>query len=104
MTRLSFDKIIHERARLAILIHLANNSKQKITFNELKEDLDLTSGNLSVQLTNLEQAGYVQIHKSFQNKKPVTKVSLTPEGLSALKNYLLEMEEMIKTIKKLDSE
>lgn len=101
MAKHSFDKIIHERARLVILIHLANSNKQKITFNELKENLDLTSGNLSVQLTNLEQAGYIKIHKTFQDKKPITKVSLTPEGLSALKNYILEMEETIKTIKDL---
>lgn len=102
MTKQSLDKIIHERARLMILVYLASNNKSKIAFNELKENLELSAGNLSVQLSNLELAGYLQIHKSFTNKKPVTNVSVTPEGLVALKSYLLEMEEIIKTIKDLD--
>ena len=97
MSKYDLDKVIHERARLLILINLASNNKQQISFNELKEDLDLTAGNLSVQLTNLEQAGYIVIQKSFQNKKPVTNVSLTPEGLAALKQYMLAMEELIDT-------
>ena len=99
MTKHDFDKVIHERARLIILTYLAGSNKPKIPFNELKENLNLTSGNLSVQLTNLEQAGYIKIQKLFKNKKPVTNISLTPEGLSALKKYILEMEEIIKTIK-----
>jgi Transcriptional regulators len=99
LTKYDFDKIIHERARLLILIYLANSTKQQIPFNEFKEKLDLTAGNLSVQLTNLEQAGYIQIHKSFQSKRPVTNISLTPEGLDALKRYMLEMEDLIKTFK-----
>lgn len=102
MTKKSFDKIIHEQARLVILIHLAGSNKQKIPFAELKENLDLTSGNLSVQLTNLEQAGYIKIQKSFQNKKPVTYISLTPEGLEALRKYVADMEEIIQSIKNLE--
>jgi DNA-binding MarR family transcriptional regulator len=94
-----FDKVIHERARLLILIYLANSNKQKISFNELKEELELTSGNLSVQLTNLEQAGYILTQKSFCEKKPVTNISLTPNGLTALKRYMTEMEGLINTFK-----
>lgn len=99
MTKYDFDKVIHERARLFILIYLANSNNQLVPFNELKENLELTSGNLSVQLTNLEQARYIQVQKSFQNKKPVTNISLTPEGLAALKRYMLEMEGLIQTFK-----
>ena len=99
MTKYDLDKVIHERVRLLILIYLANSTKQQIPFNEFKEKLDLTAGNLSVQLTNLEQAGYIRIHKSFQSKKPVTNISLTPGGLDALKRYMLEMEGLIKIFK-----
>lgn len=94
-----FDKVIHERARLLILIYLANSNKHQIPFGELKENLDLTAGNLSVQLTNLEQAGYIRIQKSFQGKRPATNLSLTPEGLEALKRYMLDMEDLIQTFK-----
>ncbi len=100
MNRYDFDKIIHERVRLLILIYLANDVKQQIPFNELKENLDLTAGNLSVQLSNLEQAGYIRIQKSFLSKRPVTNISLTPEGLEALKRYMLEMEDLIQTFKR----
>lgn len=99
LIKYSFDKIIHERTRLMILVYLADSSKQKVSFNELKTKLDLTAGNLSVQLSNLEQAGYIIIQKSFQNKKPVTDISLSPDGLTALKNYIVEMENVIKVIK-----
>lgn len=99
MNKYDFDKVIHERARLLILIYLAGSNSQQVPFNELKENLELTSGNLSVQLTNLEQAGYIRIQKSFQNKKPVTNISLTPDGLTALKGYMLEMEGLINTFK-----
>jgi DNA-binding MarR family transcriptional regulator len=99
LIKYDFDKIIHERARLFILIYLANSNNQQIPFNELKENLELTSGNLSVQLTNLEEAGYIQVQKSFQNKKPMTNISLTPDGLTALKKYMLEMEGLIHMFK-----
>jgi DNA-binding MarR family transcriptional regulator len=102
LAKYDFDKIIHERARLLILIYLASSNQQQVPFTELKENLDMTSGNLSVQLTNLEQAGYIRSQKSFQSKKPVTNVSLTPEGVAALKKYMLEMEALINTFKNLE--
>ncbi|KAB3533497.1 transcriptional regulator [Alkaliphilus pronyensis] len=92
------DKVIHERARLLILSYLASNSGKKIQFNELKESLSFTSGNLSVQLKNLEEVKYIKIHKRIKDNKPQTSVSLTPEGLKALKEYLKVMEDLIKTV------
>ncbi len=94
------NKIIHERARLLILTYLASNEKQAIRFNELQQDLKLTSGNLSVQLRKLEQAAYVHIHKTFKANKPYTTVSITPEGMDALNQYVAEMERIINTFKK----
>jgi DNA-binding MarR family transcriptional regulator len=55
------DKIIHERARLLILTYLASNEKKVISFNEILDKLQFSSGNLSVQLRKLQQAGYVAI-------------------------------------------
>ena len=97
---LDIDKIIHERSRLLILTHLASNEKKEISFNELLEKLGFTSGNLSVQLKRLKEADYVNINKAFKDNKPHTTVSITLRGTEALNNYLDEMEDLIKTLRK----
>ena len=94
------DRIIHERARLLILTHLASREQKEISFNELLDSLGLTSGNLSVQLRKLKEAGYVNIYKTFKDNKPYTTVSITPRGTEALTNYLDEMEGLIKALRK----
>lgn len=96
----TLDKIIHERARLLILTHLASNEKREISFNELQEKLGFTSGNLSVQLKKLGQVEYVKIKKTFRDNKPYTTVSITVEGTMALNRYLDEMEGLIKALRK----
>jgi len=96
----AIDKIIHERSRLLILTHLASNEKREISFNALQEKLGFTSGNLSVQLKKLRQAGYVDIKKTFKDNKPYTTVSITMEGIKALNYYLDEMEGLIKGLRK----
>jgi DNA-binding HxlR family transcriptional regulator len=95
----SIDKVIHERARLLILSYLAAGEQRKAPFLELKEKLELTAGNLSIQLRNLEEADYIKIDKRIVGRKPVTDVTLTPAGMSALNEYLAEMEELIKSVK-----
>ena len=94
------DKLIHERARLLILIHLASQEKTEIPFNELQERLGFTSGNLSIQLKKLKAAEYVKISKTFKDNKPFTTVSITLQGAKALNSYLDEMEGLIKTLRK----
>ena len=95
----SIDKIIHERARLMILTYLASNEKQEISFNELQEKLEFTSGNLSVQLKKLKEADYIDIHKTFKDNKPYTTIHVTPEGSKALHTYINEMEGIIRSLK-----
>lgn len=92
------DKIIHERARLKILTCLAAAGNRPVSFNELQQKLDLTSGNLSVQLKKLSGAGYVAINKTFKDNKPLTTVELTVTGSQALKAYVREMERLLKGI------
>lgn len=94
------DKIIHERARLLILTYLASNERQEISFNELQEKLEFTSGNLSVQLKKLKDANYIEIHKTFKENKPYTTIHVTPEGSEALNTYINEMESIINALKK----
>lgn len=93
-----FNKVIHERARLLILSYLASSNEKKVEFNELKENLSFTSGNLSVQLKNLQEIKYIKIFKKIKDNKPLTSISLTAEGLKALKEYLKVMEDLIRTV------
>jgi len=82
----SIDEVIHGRLRLGIMAYLAD--AESADFIELKQILDATQGNLSVQLRKLEEAGYVAIDKSFVGRKPLTRVRITPEGRQAFSRYL----------------
>lgn len=93
------NKIIHERSRLLILTHLASNTDIEVSFNDIKEELDFTPGNLSIQLKKLSEAEYVKIRKSFRDNKPHTAVIITPKGIKALNSYLEEMENLIKGLR-----
>lgn len=96
---ININKFIHERARLLILTHLATKEDREVQFNDLKSALDMTAGNLSVQLRNLEEIGYIKINKSIENRKSVTRVSLTAKGYEDFMNYLDNMEKIIRSIK-----
>jgi DNA-binding HxlR family transcriptional regulator len=95
------DKVVHERARLMILTHLAGREDGgPASFTELKSALGFTSGNLSIQLKQLAESGYVSMEKRFRDNKPLTTVSLTPEGWKALEIYMEEMSKIINSLKK----
>src|SRR5437016_12046666 len=89
-----FDRLIHEKTRLAIVSALAVNPT--LTFNELKAILKTTDGNVSVHTRKLEDANYLTCRKSFQGRMPRTEYSLTPSGRRALERYLNHMEALIK--------
>ncbi|GLK53864.1 winged helix-turn-helix domain-containing protein [Maricaulis virginensis] len=80
------DDIIHGRIRLGVMTHLANTDVAD--FTELKTVLNATQGNLSIHLRKLEDAGYVAIDKSFLNRKPLTRVRMTPAGRKAFAAYI----------------
>jgi DNA-binding transcriptional ArsR family regulator len=91
------DRLIHERVRLALVSALAVN--EALSFNELKEMLGLTDGNLSVHARKLEEAGYVECSKSFEGRMPRTSFRLTAEGRGALGRYLDHMEALIQAVR-----
>ena len=88
------DAVIHERARLAIVSALA--VAPELSFNELKAMLSLTDGNLSVHSRTLEKAGYIQIDKSFQGRRPLTTMRLTRKGREAFRRYLETLRQIIE--------
>jgi DNA-binding HxlR family transcriptional regulator len=91
---LELDRLIHERMRLAIVSALAVNAS--LTFNELKQLLETTDGNLSVHARKLEEAGYVTCTKTFEGRLPRTEYRLTAAGRQALGRYLDHMEALIR--------
>ena len=92
-----FNQIIHGRVRLGIVSALA--VEESLTFNELKERLDTSDGNLSVHARRLEEAGYLEVIKSFQGRIPRTDYRLTAAGRKALERYLDHMEALIQRVR-----
>ena len=96
-TPVELDRVIHERVRLAIVSALA--TAPSLSFNELKELLDITDGNLSVHARRLEEAGFVVCEKSFVERVPRTEFRLTAAGRKALDEYLGHMESLIRRVR-----
>jgi DNA-binding transcriptional ArsR family regulator len=88
------DQLIHERARLGIVSALAAN--ELMSFQELRDLLELTDGNLAVHARKLEEAGYVSVDKRFEGRVPRTEFRLTAAGRKALAEYLSRMESLIR--------
>jgi DNA-binding MarR family transcriptional regulator len=91
------DRLIHERMRLGILSALAVNDA--LSFNELKDMLGATDGNLSVHARRLEEAAYIDCSKSFHGRLPRTEYRLTSRGRRALEQYLDHMEALIQAVR-----
>lgn len=95
---LQLDRVIHEKGRLPIVSLLA--ASPELSFTEIRDTLDMTDGNLSVHLRTLQEAGYVGVTKTFQNRKPLTTCSLTPAGKRAFANYINLLEQIVQQAKK----
>lgn len=87
------DAVIHGRIRLGIMAYLAQS--EVADFNELKRALKATQGNLSIHLTKLEEAGYVEIEKGYVGRKPRTRIRVTPTGRKALSRYLQGINRLL---------
>lgn len=88
------DRVIHEPVRLGIVSALAAN--ESMTFNELKELLRTTDGNLSVHARKLEESDYITCEKYFEGRMPKTSYRLTTHGKRSLETYLNHMEALIR--------
>jgi len=92
----ALNKIFDSRIRLGVMSVLIVN--EHISFNELKQLLELTDGNLASHLSTLEQAQYIRVQKAFIGKKTNTTYSITDLGKQAFKAHLDALEKMIKGI------
>lgn len=87
------DPLLHSQLRLAIISLLL--SVEEADFNYLKEKTEATSGNLSIQLDKLSNAGYIEIRKEIVGKKPRTSCRLTQKGRDALDMYVASLREYL---------
>ena len=93
----NLNKIFDSRIRLGIMSALMVNTD--INFNELKELLHITDGNLASHLKTLEENEFVKVHKGFIGKKTNTTYAVTKSGEKAFKTHLTALEKMIGSVK-----
>ncbi len=89
------DRVIHERARLSVLTSLTRYPKG-LRFNDLKSICGLTDGNLSRHMQVLQEAGLVEVAKSFEHNRPQTTCRLTTEGHKRYVEYLTVLEQVVR--------
>jgi len=94
----SLDKLLHEPARLSLMTALA--SCKSADFLALKQLTGLTSGNLSIHLSKLEEAGLIAIEKQFIEKRPNTQVQITAKGRSLIEQHWQQLENLRQDAKK----
>ncbi|GAB2835843.1 winged helix-turn-helix domain-containing protein [Ferruginibacter profundus] len=93
----NLNKIFDSRIRLGIMSALMVN--EQLNFNELKELLSITDGNLASHLKTLEESSFVKVQKGFIGRKTNTTYSITKAGEKAFKTHLTALEKMIGSMK-----
>ena len=92
----NLNKIFDSRIRLGIMSAVLVN--EEVNFNDLKELIQVTDGNLASHLKTLEEASYIKVKKGFVGRKTNTTYSVTKSGEKAFKIHLDALEKMIKGI------
>jgi len=80
------DPLLHNQLRLSIMSLLMN--VESAEFNFLLEQTKATKGNISVQISKLKDAGYIEVKKSFRKNYPLTTCSITQKGVEGFENYV----------------
>lgn len=87
------DPLLHNQLRLAIMSLLTAN--EEVTFTFIVDKTGATRGNVSVQVSKLEEVGYLKVKKTFQNKRPQTSMTITPSGLEAMDRYTKALKDYL---------
>ena len=90
------DRLIHEPARLKIIALLYVLDSADFTF--LMSQTGMTWGNLSSHMTKLEEAGYLDVKKTFKGKRPNTMLKLTDKGRQAFQTYRQQMQQFFEDV------
>jgi DNA-binding MarR family transcriptional regulator len=92
----NLNKVFDSRIRLGIMSALMVN--ESVHFNELKELIAVTDGNLASHLRTLEESGYLKVQKGFIGRKTQTSYSVTKAGEKAFRQHLEALEDMIRAM------
>ena len=94
MTRFKdLDPLLHSQLRLAVVSLLAGAEMAEFTY--IREQTGATAGNLSIQITKLKEAGYIEVTKRFSNNYPQTLCALTPLGRQKFTEYVSDLKEYL---------
>lgn len=87
------DPILHSQLRLAVMSLLIGVKEAEFTY--IKEKTGSTAGNLSVQITKLKEAGYVEVTKQFKDNYPLTVCKITSQGITAFEAYVKALQSYL---------
>lgn len=87
------DPLLHNQLRLAIVSLLV--SVESADFNFLLDRTGATRGNLSVQISKLKEAGYINVEKSFKDNYPNTSCAITQNGIAAFEAYVAAIRQYL---------
>jgi DNA-binding transcriptional ArsR family regulator len=94
MTRFNdLDPILHSQLRLAVISLLISTEVAEFTY--IREQTGATAGNLSIQLTKLKEAGYIEVTKKFRNNYPLTLCSITSLGKQKFSEYVNSLKDYL---------
>lgn len=88
------DPILHSQLRLAVVSLLMAVREAEFTF--IREKTQSTAGNLSVQISKLKEAGYIEVEKKFKDNYPQTICRITPGGIAAFERYVADIQAYLK--------
>jgi DNA-binding MarR family transcriptional regulator len=91
------NKLFDNRIRLGVMGILVVN--EEISFNDLKQMLEVTDGNLATHMQTLEESGFLKVHKGFIGRKTNTTYSITRAGEKAFRDHIDGLEKMIRGLK-----
>ena len=89
----NLDPLLHSQLRLAIISMLVNS--EKVEFTYIKEETKAAAGNISIQIKKLQEAGYIEVEKTFKNNYPKTLLSITDKGVKAFESYVNDLKKYI---------
>jgi DNA-binding MarR family transcriptional regulator len=87
------DPLLHSQLRLAIISILI--SSEKVEFTHIQEETKAAAGNISIQIKKLQEAGYIDVEKTFKNNYPKTMLSITNKGVKAFESYVNDLKKYL---------
>ncbi len=87
------DPILHSQLRLAVVSVLMG--VEEAEFSYLREQTSSTAGNMSIQISKLKEAGYIEVEKKFRNNYPLTICQITPLGKKRFAEYVAALKEYL---------